>query len=117
MQIYIAGPFRDDSAWEVESNIRRAESLALEVWRIGNVAVLCPHANTRFFPGALPDEVWLSGDLEMLRRSDAVMLTPDWKRSSGATKAVEFAHTYNIPVFESLERLKLWLHEGCTSEV
>ena len=28
---YIAGPFRGPNSWEIENNIRRAETLALEV--------------------------------------------------------------------------------------
>lgn len=106
--IYIAGPFRASSGWGVECNIRRAEELALEVWKLG-VAVICPHTNTRFFSGAADDDIWLKGDLELLRRCDAVMLTPDWARSSGARAEVEFANTYSIPVFCNLVDLKSWL--------
>ena len=56
--VYVAGPFRGPNAWEIEENIRRAERLALEVWRLG-CACLCPHTNTRFFQGAAPDAVWV----------------------------------------------------------
>lgn len=108
--VYIAGPFRGKSAWDIECNIRRAEELSLEVWRLG-AAALCPHTNTRFFQNAAPDEVWLKGDLEMLKRCDAVMLTADWKRSSGAMAEVLYAQECNIPVFEELDGLKEWLHE------
>lgn len=106
--IYVAGPFRGPSAWDIECNIRRAEALSLEVWRLGHAA-MCPHTNTRFFQNAAPDEVWLQGDLELLRRCDAVILTPDWKRSSGATAEVQYANEQNIPVFESIQELQNWL--------
>ncbi|OFV81968.1 MAG: hypothetical protein A2Y78_00085 [Acidobacteria bacterium RBG_13_68_16] len=96
--VYIAGPFRGPNSWEIESNIRRAETLALEVWRAG-AAVLCPHTNTRYFQGAAPDEVWLDGDLEMLRRCDAVLLTADWQRSSGARAERAEAIRVGIPVY------------------
>lgn len=102
--VYIAGPFRGPNAWEIEQNIRRAEALALEVWRAG-FAALCPHTNTRFFQGAAPDEVWLAGDLELLGRCDAVLLTLDWQRSSGARAEVDYAKTRGIPVFETLAEL------------
>ena len=69
--IYVAGPFRAPNSWEMEQNIRRAEALALEVWKLGLPAI-CPHANTRFYQGAAPDEVWLEGDIEIMRRCDAV---------------------------------------------
>lgn len=108
--VYVAGPFRGKSAWDIECNIRRAEELALEVWRLG-AAALCPHCNTRFFQNAAPDEVWLKGDLEILRRCDAVVLTPDWRKSSGARAEVEEALVLDIPVFDDLEDLKAWLEE------
>lgn len=112
--IYVAGPFRGANSWEVENNIRRAETLALEVWRLG-AAAICPHCNTRFFNGAAPDELWLSGTLEMLKRCDAIIVTPDWRKSSGARAEVEFAIDVGIPVFSSvstvanLQALAEWL--------
>jgi len=102
--IYIAGPFRASNDWDRENNIRRAEGLALEVWRAG-FAALCPHCNTRFFNGAAPDDIWLNGDLAMLKRCDALLTTPDWERSSGAKAEVAFAKTWEIPVFYSLNVL------------
>ncbi len=106
--VYVAGPFRGSSAWEIECNIRRAETLALEVWRLG-AAALCPHCNTRFFQNAAPDEVWLAGDLVMLERCDAVLLTDDWERSSGARAEVQHARNRCIPCFYNLTELKTWL--------
>jgi len=106
--VYVAGPFRGNSAWDIECNIRRAETLALEVWRLG-AAALCPHTNTRFFQNAAPDEVWLEGDLALLARCDAVILTDDWLRSSGARAEVLHAQSLKIPVFENLQALKGWL--------
>jgi hypothetical protein len=95
--VYVAGPFRGPSSWDIECNIRRAEELALEVWRRG-AAALCPHTNTRFFQGAAPDEVWLAGDLEMLARCDAILMTGDWARSSGARAEHDYAVEHGIPV-------------------
>lgn len=102
--IYIAGPFRGPNSWEIEQNIRRAETLALEVWRAGFVA-LCPHTNTRFFQGAAPDDVWLLGDLELLRRCDAILMTKDWEKSIGAKTEHEFAITHRIPVYYNIAEL------------
>lgn len=106
--IYVAGPFRGDNAWEIENNIRRAETLALQVWRLG-AAAICPHTNTRFFSGAAPDEVWLKGDIEILRRCDALITTPDWKASSGARAEVAFAYAHGIPVFSNTDLLAEWI--------
>lgn len=106
--IYVAGPFRGASSWEVENNIRRAETLALEVWRLG-AAAICPHCNTRFFNGAAPDELWLSGTLEMLRRCDAIIVTSNWKQSAGARAEVAFAYNQGIPLFTDIEDLREWV--------
>src|SRR3990167_5628921 len=100
--VYIAGPFRAPNSWAMEQNIRRAETLALEVWRKG-AAAICPHTNTRFYQGAAPDEVWLNGDLEILRRCDAVLMVEGWERSQGAGAEGEYARRLGIPVFLSLE--------------
>lgn len=115
--IYIAGPFRGKDHWEIEQNIRVAETLALEVWRLG-AACVCPHTNTRLFQGAAPDEVWLNGDLEILRRCDAVLLTPDWERSSGARAEADFALENGIPIFVLLSDIKCFLRAADdTSEI
>ena len=103
--VYVAGPFRGPNAWEIEQNIRRAEALALEVWRAG-FACVCPHTNTRFFQGAAEDSVWLDGDLLILERCDAVLLTPDWQRSSGARAEVDHAKLKGIPVYLTLDELR-----------
>ena len=106
--IYVAGPFRGSDAWAIEQNVRQAEALALEVWRSGGAAI-CPHANTRFFQGAAPDRVWLDGDLEILRRCDGVLMTPDWKRSEGAKAEHGVAHASGLPIFYTLDELRGWL--------
>lgn len=106
--VYIAGPFRAANGWEIRQNIDRAKAAALEVWRIG-AACICPHANTQDYQGVLPDAVWLEGDIEMMKRCDAVLMLPDWTRSEGASRENEAAHRAGMPVFLSLFRLKEWL--------
>lgn len=88
----------------MEGNIRRAEALALDVWRLG-YAALSPHCNTRFFQGAAPDEVWLNGDIEIMLRCDAVLTVPNWENSVGAKEEVAIAKLEAIPVFHSLNQL------------
>lgn len=112
--IYVAGPYRGPNNWEIECNIRRAESLALEVWQLG-AAAICPHANTRFFQGTAPDDLWLAGDLAILSRCDALLTTPDWFRSVGARAEVAFASKHNIPVFQRLEDLRPFLKNDTPS--
>lgn len=106
--IFISGPFRGENAWEVENNIRVAENLALQVWKLGAAAV-CPHTNTRFFSGAAPDNVWLEGDKAILQKCDAVIMTHNWRRSDGATAEYHFAVANNIPVLAGIDSLEHWL--------
>jgi hypothetical protein len=107
--VYIAGPYRGASEWEVVQNIRRAEALALEVWQSG-AACICPHKNTALLGGAADDSVWLEGDLEMMRRCDAVLCTEDWRRSAGAREEVRIANEMGLPVFQALADLRTWLN-------
>ena len=101
--IYIAGRYRDERGeFYVRCNIREAERAALFVWRYGGAA-LCPHKNTAGLGGALglPDSVWLEGDLEILRRCDALWAIPGWESSTGATHEVAEAQRLGIPVLLS----------------
>jgi nucleoside 2-deoxyribosyltransferase len=109
--VYVAGPFRGKSHWDIAENIRNAERLALDVWRLG-AAALCPHANTAHFQDAAPDHVWLDGDLAMLDKCDAIIMTPDWRRSSGATAEHEHALANGIPSFYDVDTLAKWLKKA-----
>lgn len=114
--VYIAGPYRGASEWEVVQNIRRAEALALEVWQSG-AACICPHKNTALLGGAADDSVWLEGDIEMMKRCDAVLCTDDWNRSKGAIEEVRIATEAGIPIFYNLKHLQEWITtpEGSTT--
>lgn len=105
--IYVAGPYRADTERGVLENIRSAESVAIEVWQAGYVA-LTPHLNTRLFGGLCPDSVWLQGALELLRRCDGMILVLGWESSSGTLAEIEEAKRITIPTFNNIEELKLF---------
>ena len=95
---YVAGPYRDPrGAWYIQENINKARAVAVELWRMG-YAVICPHANTAHFDGAASDDVWLEGDLELLGRSDLVVMIDGWKESTGAVTEHAFAIQEGIPI-------------------
>jgi len=98
--VFISGPFREPTPWLVECNVRNAEAISLAVWRAGGVAI-CPHCNTRYFDKAADDSIWLEGDLELLIRSDALLLIPNWNQSYGAVIEKSKACEINIPIFYS----------------
>lgn len=108
--IYIAGPFRGASAWDIEQNIRRAEESGLEVARLGAMPIV-PHAMTRYWHGVagVPESFWLRGTIEMLRRADAVLLIAEWRASRGSVAERAEAERLGIPVFESACDLADWL--------
>ncbi len=107
--IYVAGPFRAATPWLVEQNIRVAEELALEVWKMGHPAI-CPHTNARFFSGEASDETWLEGDLAILKRCDAVIFGNGWESSSGSLAELNFAQEHSLPCFFNLSNLYEWLN-------
>lgn len=109
--VYIAGPFRGPNAWEIEKNIRRAEELSFQCWANG-FAAICPHANTRFFDGALSNDIFLEGDLEIVRRCDALLMTADWALSAGAMGERSLALDLGIPVFHSIEGMIQYFNEA-----
>ncbi len=64
--VYIVGPYRAATAWEVEQNIRRAEEVGLEIARMGAMPVV-PHTLTRFYGGECPEDFWLLGTFMLMR--------------------------------------------------
>lgn len=105
--VYIAGPFRAKTGWEIELNVRAAEAVAVKVWG-AEMAALCPHANSRHYHGVESDEVFLEGTLEFLRRSDAVLLVKGWEESQGTLAEIKEAERLRIPVFRTLFELVDW---------
>lgn len=97
--VYVAGPYRDRRGeYFVRQNIRKADAAAQWLWHLGAVA-LCPHKNTQAFGGMMDDSVFIEGDLELLRRCDAVLAIEGWNASEGASLEVAYATANGIPVF------------------
>lgn len=99
--IFVSGPYRAATEREVVNNIRRAEAAALRLWREG-WAVICPHLNTAHFGGYCEDSTWLAGDLEILRRCDAIYMLPGWENSEGASAE------FTVAKHAGLEILSTW---------
>jgi len=95
--VYIAGPYRASTEWGIKQNIRSAEAVALKYWKLG-YAVICPHKNTSFLGGTLPDSAWLKGDLAILARCDVIVMAPGWIDSEGARAELRFAELHDLEV-------------------
>ena len=88
--IYVAGPYRAPTKQGIEANIYAAQYAAKELWKEG-WAVICPHANSQGMDGIVPEETFLEGDLEILRRCDAIYMMAGWEASAGATNELQEA--------------------------
>lgn len=110
--VYVSGPYRSRSVNGIAENIFRARTAAVRLWKAG-AAALCPHLNTAFMDGACPDETWLAGDIEMLRRCDAMLVLDGWADSAGTCAEISAASTAGIPTFgmEEFDQLVAWIVE------
>lgn len=99
--LYLAGPFSDDDPIHgVARNVLAASEIALEAARKGWMPV-CPHKNTQDFQHAadIPPEFWYEGDLDLMRRCDAVLMLPGYERSQGALRELEVATAEGMGVY------------------
>ena len=98
--IYVSGPYRAPTEQLRFQNILNARDAAVKLWQKG-WAVICPHLNTMHMGGIMGnDEIFLDGDVEIVKRCDALFMLEDWHESKGAN--VEFAVAYNrsLPIYE-----------------
>ena len=108
--VYVIGRYRATTEHGVVENIRAAEAVAIEVWKAG-AAALCPHKNTALLGGVVPDESFLAGDIEMLRRCDAAICVPGWETSAGSIGEMKVCADIGMPVFLEIAELVGWLNE------
>lgn len=96
---YVAGPYRNEWHYHVVQNIRHAEAQAIRLWQAG-YAVICPHMNTALLTQpTIPDEQFLKGELELLKRCDCLCVMPGWEKSSGTKDEIKFALNHDIQIF------------------
>lgn len=107
MIIYVAGRYRARTYFGVLLNIYRAWRAAREIWKRGFVA-LCPHTNTFWmseWPLALPANVFLDGDIELLAGCDGILMLPGWEKSKGAVKEHWYAIEHHKVIYYDLSEL------------
>jgi len=95
--VYVAGAFRAKTQWGIMQNVRRAEEASLRLWKLG-YAVICPHTMTQHFQNECPDEVWLDGCLELLKRCDAIYMVNGWSFSEGSLAELNFAKELGLEI-------------------
>ena len=111
--IYIIGPYRAKTEWEVKQNIQSAEDVALFVWQNGGAAI-CPHTNTAFMGGApgTSDDTWLDGYIEVLSRCDAVASCINAAGSAGSLAELAYARERSIPIIYTYSDIVRFLRDG-----
>lgn len=105
--IYIIGPYRSTTIRGVVENIRRAEEAAIRLWKLG-AAPICPHMNSALMDGIVPDEEFLAGGIEIMKRCDAVYLCEGWRESRGSLKEFSCVSD-NQAVFTAWETSEAWI--------
>lgn len=102
---YIAGQYRASTIHGLLENIRNAEQVAIKYWGMG-YAVICPHKNTALLDGAVPDTVFLHGDIEILSRCNTIVMMEGWELSEGARNELDHARQLGLEIILDGSRLR-----------
>ena len=94
--VYISGKYSGD----IDTNIQKAREIAIKLWESG-YAVICPHLNSSHMEldCKASYEQFLAGDVEILRRCDAIIMLPEWEQSKGAWIEWKDARARKIPIY------------------
>jgi hypothetical protein len=109
---YVAAPFSATTREGVEENIRRAESLGVEVAKLGVFPVV-PHSNTAHpdYERVQPYKFWIAGTMTLLRKCDIAIFGEGWDKSSGAKGELLDASRRGQLCFFSIADLQNWLYK------
>ena len=110
--VYVIGPFRANCDYDRVMNIREAEAMSYKLWELG-FAAISPHMNTANMEGLVPDEIILAGDIAILDKCDFAITTRVFddlkiKNSSGSMDEIKHCKDTGIPVYESIDVMKLY---------
>ena len=100
--VYLASPYSANTDWDKWCNIRNAHKAAKEIWQ-HNMACLSPCSNTAFMGGDIKEQIFLDGDIEMLKRCDAIFMNEGWSKSNGCIAEKSYAISNDIPIFDNIE--------------
>jgi len=101
--IYISGPISNclpegyDELHGRQLNVLNASQVARRCIAAG-WAVICPHKNTSMFYD-IPWKETIDMDLELVRRSDAILMIGKWQLSPGALKEMKLAQELGKEIY------------------
>lgn len=102
IKVYIASPY---TLGDQALNVRKQMDVFNELANTGKIAPFAPllfHFQHIVHPRKTSD--WLAMDFEWVKTCDAVLRLPG--QSEGADLEVQFAQSFDIPVFHTVEDLK-----------
>lgn len=97
--LYIAGPYRAPTVNGIFHNIIEARKRMEWAWQNGWVPV-CPHTNSAFSDGIVPDDIILEGYLHLLTKCEAILRMHGWQNSNGAMEESVLASNLGLKVLE-----------------
>ncbi|MFN2115038.1 MAG: hypothetical protein ACK2T6_04935 [Anaerolineae bacterium] len=113
--VFIAAPYQVADKREREQLIRRALEATVSAWNLGGAPV-CPSLSVLGLGEAVSRSTAAAGGLELLRRSDSVMVVAG--EDDDVRQELQEARRLSLPVFDAadLPGLKALLADGGTRE-
>jgi len=105
--VYVAGPYTAPTILQREANIREAQLVGGQLIA-ADVYPIVPHEMGQAYADQQPPEYWYRATMALMLRCDAVVLTPRWAESTGATLERERALRVGIPVFPTVWTFEIW---------
>lgn len=90
IKAYIIGKYYSDKQYEVDEHIQLARSLAKHLW-VNGYAVFCPHSNSAFMSGLIPESQFLEAGKTWLKDSDTVHILPNFNTSKGSIEEIQYS--------------------------
>jgi len=97
--IYVAGPFRADSLFDITINVSNAEYWGLQVAKHGHMPVV-PHANSWKMYGAASESLSPMGTRLLLSVRHGCIFIPGWAESGGSLDEAALCKERKIPALD-----------------
>lgn len=96
-----------DKLEQIKRNISLAEEVAREAWAQG-YTVICPQTNSAYFDDAAPVYAFYKGYLELVKRSDILIMLPYWEDSYGARQEYNLAKNLGKKIYFAIMGKNGW---------
>ncbi len=109
-RVYVAGAMSDPKPINFLKNLARGIKASVDVLRAG-YAVFSPFIDFQFFLNLREGEnitldMIQESSLAWLICSDAMLVLPNFAKSEGTLREIEFARSFHVPIYYDLETLK-----------